>query len=76
MIHGKFYNNLKCNKTWKVINFGLSYFLVAPHVREYCATHEALHVDNLLTPAPSATATTTATTRNAQQQQPEQDKLR
>ena len=40
-----------------------SVFLVAPHVREYGATDEALHVDYLLTPPPSATA------RNSQQQQ-------
>ena len=43
-------------------------FLVAPHVREYGATHEVLHVDYLLKPAPSAT------NRNAQQQ-PGQDKF-
>ena len=37
-------------------------FLVAPQVREYGATHEALYVDYLLKPVPSAT------NRNAQQQ--------
>ena len=44
-------------------------FLVAPHVGEYGAPHEALHIDYLLNPAPSAT------NRNAQQQ-PGQDKVR
>ena len=30
------------------------FFLVAPHIREYGATHEALHVDYLFKPAPSS----------------------
>ena len=43
--------------------------LVAPHVREYGAIHEALHVDYLLTPPLSAT------TRNAQQQQQQPEQI-